>query len=257
MTTATASTPPGESVQVPLHEVEHELSRQLQCLAEEDHGPVQRVRMSNLVVYCDTEQLLRSIAAEIPKAVAVHPGRVILLVGEPTAASEGITAFVRVQAHGLDRKHQACSEEVILRAGGDAILRLPFAVRSLAIGDLPTNVWWAAPQPPPFGGLLLHELAEPAQQIIYDSLGWLQPAKGVAATAAWLERIELTTGGKWRVASDLNWRRLKYWRRLIAQALDPAFDVNLVPSITEVNVEHGPHAVVQAWELVSWIAQRL
>jgi glucose-6-phosphate dehydrogenase assembly protein OpcA len=253
MTSATACYSVGESVQVPLHEVEHELSRQLQCLAEEDHGPVQRVRMSNLVVYCDTEELLQAIAAEIPKAVAVHPGRVILLVGEPTPGSEGITAFVRVQAHGLDLKHQACSEQVILRAGGDCIQRLPFAVRALAIGDLPTNLWWGTPTPPPFGGILLHELGEPAQQIIYDSLGWREPAKGVAATATWLDRVERTSGGKWRVASDLNWRRLKYWRRLVAQALDP----NLVSSITEVNVEHGPHAVVQAWELISWIAQRL
>jgi glucose-6-phosphate dehydrogenase assembly protein OpcA len=134
---------------------------------------------------------------------------------------------------------------------------LPFAVRALAIGDLPTNLYWAAPAPPPVGGLLLHELGEPAQQIIYDSLGWREPARGVAETATWLDRVERTTNGKWRVASDLNWRRLKYWRRLVAQALDPAFDSNLLPSITEVNIEHGPHAVVQAWELVSWIAQRL
>ncbi len=218
---------------------------------------MQRVRMSNLVVYCDREELLQSIAAEIPKAVAVHPGRVILLVGEPTPGSEGITASVCVQPHGPGQQHQACSEQVILRAGGDAINRLSFAVRALLIGDLPTNLWWAAPEPPPFAGLLLHELGEPAQQIIYDSLGWREPAKGVAATAAWLETVERTAGGRWRVASDLNWRRLKYWRRLVAQALDPAFDPDLTPSISEVIVEHGPHAVVQAWELISWVAQRL
>src|SRR5439155_14603134 len=59
------------------------------------------------------------------------------------------------------------------------------------------------------------------------------------------------------VASDLNWRRLKYWRRLLSQALDPVSAPGALDSITEVLVEHGPHAVIQAWELVSWMASRL
>ena len=42
--------------------------------------------------------------------------------------------------------------------------------------------------------------------------------RGVAATASWLDRIErMGAGGRWRVASDLNWRRLKYWRRLLTR----------------------------------------
>src|SRR5260221_14720226 len=42
-----------DPVEVSLHDVEQELSRQLRGLAEAEHGPMQRVRMSNLVVYCD------------------------------------------------------------------------------------------------------------------------------------------------------------------------------------------------------------
>jgi len=57
--------------------------------------------------------------------------------------------------------------------------------------------------------------------------------------------------------SDLNWRRLKYWRRLLSQALDPAAAPGALESMSEVLVEHGPHGVVQAWELVSWLACRL
>jgi glucose-6-phosphate dehydrogenase assembly protein OpcA len=132
--------------------------------------------------------------------------------------------------------------------------RLPFAVRSLSIGDLPTNLWWASPQPPPLAGNLLFDLGEHAQQIMYDSLGWRDPARGVAATATWLENVErFNDADRWRVASDLNWRRLKYWRRLVTQALEPVE----VATITEVSVSHGPHAVVQAWELLSWLAARV
>ena len=63
--------------------------------------------------------------------------------------------------------------------------------------------------------------------------------------------------GHWRAASDLNWRRLKYWRRLLSQAVDPASAPGAIDSITEVLVEHGPHAVVQAWGLVGWLASCL
>ena len=64
-----------------------------------------------------------------------------------------------------------------LRAGGSAVETLHFAARSLVIGDLPTNLWWAAPQPPPLAGPLLYDLSENAQQIMYDSLGWENPVK--------------------------------------------------------------------------------
>src|SRR5205823_538545 len=132
------------------------------------------------------------------------------------------------------------------------------AVRELLNGDLPTNLWWAVPQPPPLAGPILVDLTEHVQQIIFDSLGWTEPHRGVAMTAAWLEQFERSShAGGWRVGSDLNWRRLKYWRRLLAQALDPALAPGALQSISEVTVEHGPHAVTQAWQLVGWLASRL
>jgi glucose-6-phosphate dehydrogenase assembly protein OpcA len=80
----------------------------------------------------------------------------------------------------------------------------------------------------------------------------------VVATATWLAQIERSPKhGRWRVAADLNWRRLKYWRRLLAQALDPATAPEGPEMISEVFLEHGPHGVVQAWELASWLASRL
>jgi glucose-6-phosphate dehydrogenase assembly protein OpcA len=135
---------------------------------------------------------------------------------------------------------------------------LPFVVRTLLVGDLPTNLWWATPEPPPLAGPLLYELAENAQQIIYDSHGWQNPHRGVAGTAAWLAKFERGHGeGRWRVASDLNWRRTKSWRRILGQALDPGTAPGALDSMSELLVEHGPHAVCQAWQLVAWLASRL
>jgi glucose-6-phosphate dehydrogenase assembly protein OpcA len=256
MTSATGEMPAFMGMPVGLGNIERELDYQLKIEQVKDMAPVQRVRMSNLLIYCGNLSLAEAVAEQVPDVVMVHPARVILLVAD-SGAPPGITAGINVRCRLIGKDLQACSEQVTLRAGEGMVERLPFAVRALLIGDLPTNLWWATPQPPPMAGPLLYELAENAQQIMYDSIGWPQPALGVAATASWLESIERTEALHWRVASDLNWRRLKYWRRMVAQALDPGTAHGLTESVTEIQLEHGPHAVVQAWELASWLTTRL
>jgi glucose-6-phosphate dehydrogenase assembly protein OpcA len=242
---------------IPLAEVERQLAQRLATVKDPDESPVQRAHMSNLVIFTNSSEFADSMTAEVPTIVASHPARVLLLVGEPGGTSGEVRAAITTwcQRQGSVK---VCSEQVTLYAQGPGVERLAFAVRALLIGDLPTNLWWAAPVPPPLTGPLLFDLAEQVQQVIYDSIGWLEPARGVAATASWLEKFEHSEPhGHWRVASDLNWRRLKYWRRLLSQALDPAVAPGALESISEVLVEHGPHAVVQAWELVSWLTSRL
>jgi glucose-6-phosphate dehydrogenase assembly protein OpcA len=251
---------PDKSVSVPVRQVEAELSRQMKELHGAEESPVQRACMSNLVIFCDRPDHAEEVAGQIPEIVAAHRARVLLVVGEPGSAIDTgeVTASVLVGRLQAGRNHQSFSELVTLHASGGAIGRLPFAVRALLIGDLPINLWWRSPQPPPLAGPLLYDLAENAQQIIYDSLGWVEPTRAVAATFSWLQQFEQgLSGGRWRVAADLNWRRLKYWRRLTKQAFDDAAAPGAVTSATELLVEHGPHAVVQAWELVSWLTSQL
>jgi glucose-6-phosphate dehydrogenase assembly protein OpcA len=256
MTAVAGELPAFMGMPVELRNIEHELDYQLKIEQAKEIAPVQRVRMSNLLIFCGNLTLAEAVAEQVPDVVAAHPCRVILLVAD-SEAPRGITAGINVRRRSIGKDMQTCSEQVTLRASEGMVERLPFAVRALLIGDLPTNLWWATPQPPPLAGPLLHELAENAQQIMYDSIGWPQPALGVAATAAWLESIERTDALRWRVASDLNWRRLKYWRRVVAQALDPGTAPGVAESVTEIQLEHGPHAVVQAWELASWLTTRL
>jgi glucose-6-phosphate dehydrogenase assembly protein OpcA len=243
-----------EATLIPLERVEALLRDQLKAAQEPGESPVIRARMSNLVIYCDRPEVAETVAAAVPAIVAVHPARVLLLLPEGAPATAEVMASLRVQCHRLGNTY-VCSELVVLHARPQTVDRLPFAVRNLMIGDLPTNLWWASPQPPPLAGTLLYELTEYAQQLIYDSQGWLDPHRAVAATAPWLARFERPPDhARWRVASDLNWRRLKFWRRLLSQALDPMATPRAAESVTEVLVEHGPHAVTQAWELVGWMA---
>lgn len=239
---------------VPLRDVERELNKQMKALQGTGTASLQRARMSNLVIFCNNFEQSILVNEQMTAITAVHPSRTILLVGEPGKDRE-LTARVHVRPVG-QAKSSVCVEMVTLHAGGSNVERLPFAVRSLVIGDLPVNLWWENPVPPPLAGALLYELAEQAQQCIYDSLGWPDPTRGMIATATWLEQME-RPGGRWRVGSDLNWRRLKYWRRLLTQSLDAASAPGAGEAVREIVVEHGPHAVIQAWLLVSWLSRLL
>jgi hypothetical protein len=243
---------------VPLGAVEREFLRQMHEMQGADQRPVQRTRMANLVIYCAGRERAAALNTEIPEVVNVHPARVLLLVADPESSRTELEATVLVRPLRIGSHGFGFSEQVTLTAGRGAEHHLPFAVRALLIGDLPTNLWWAAPVPPPLAGPILYELAEHAQQIVYDSMGWPDPARGVAATAGWLEQIDRSDGpGRWRMASDINWRRLKYWRRMLTQSLEGAEDRGVFQSACEIRIEHGRHAVVQAWMLMSWLTSQL
>ncbi len=243
----------GPRHRVNMREVEVELRRQMQAL--QGQGPLQRARMSNLVVFTDELERAIEINEQLLAVEMVHPARAILLVGEPGRERE-LTARVSVRPLAHGSKRYALAEMVTLHAGGHVVDRFPFAVRSLLLGDLPVNLWWSSHVPPPMAGPLLHDLAENAQQVIYDSIGWPEPARGMVATAGWLGHAE-RRGSRWRVASDLSWRRLKYWRRLLTQSLDPASNPGAREGVTEVLIDHGPHASIQAWLLAAWLVRDL
>jgi glucose-6-phosphate dehydrogenase assembly protein OpcA len=256
MSETMVSLPPSEAVEVPLGSVERELARRLKSVYGPGDAPVHRARMSNLIIYCTDEARANLVESEIPDIVKIHPARVLLLVADETAPQTDVKASVLVRPAGNGTRLAA--EQVTLRAGGHASEHLPFAVRGLLIGDLPTNVWWANPKPPPLAGPVLDDLAENAEQVIYDSLGWADPHRGISTASSWLSRFERSNeDGRWRVASDLNWRRLKYWRRLISQEFAPKINPGALETVTEIKIEHGPHAVTQAWLLAGWLSSRL
>lgn len=243
-------------VSVELGDIETEVSRQLHREQDPEGPPIQRARMSNVVVYGDEPERAEEINGLLRQIVGTHPSRAIQLVAHPEEHS--VEAAVRVKTRFVaSGRQEVGSEQILLQAGGRVVEHLPYVVRGLLIGDLPTNLWWASHQPPSLAGPMLYDLAEQAQQVIYDSLGWVDAHRGMSAMSSWLAKVERDDALVWRVASDLDWRRLKFWRRAIAQALDPNTVPGAIDSIHEVLVEHGPHGVTQAWEIVSWMASRL
>lgn len=220
---------------------------------------VTRACMSNLVIWCGSPEEARDLPSEIGAIVEKHPARVLLLVGDARGASPGLEASVTAVCHvaGPERG-RVCSEHVTLEAGRDAERSLPPTVRALLIGDLPSALWWTSAEPPPGGGALFQELASMVDHVIWDSAGWSDPVRGMLTVTEWAAAAgAVRTGAMQGLLSDLAWRRLKPWRWMVSQALDPRLEPFALRSLEEIEIEHGPHALPHAWFLIGWLASRL
>ncbi len=235
--------------------IEHALAQLWKHLDPSDakHAELTRACMSNLIVFCPNQNQANIVLEDLGEIVRLHPSRVLLLIGDTNDPSSTIEAFVSAICHISGSHGQVCSEHVTISATGNAVQRLPSTARSLLIGDLPTSLWWANQEAPSLGGDLFTELEAMADQVIYSSLGWRDPARDTIATARWAIEAESTE----TMPADLAWRRLKPWRSLIGQSLDPNAMPKALESITNVTVEYGQHGLSQAWLLIGWLAFRL
>ena len=220
----------------------------LHAEGETEHA-VTRACMSNLIIACLTEEQARDVGERIPELVERHPARVFLLTA---CAPQDNSIEVEVSAHCRlsEGRQQLCSEHVDIRFDPAVVERLGSVLRPLLIGDLPTALWWASNQPPPLSDGLFDTLAGLADQVIYDSVGWPNPAEGVRAMTRWVM-------GEKRPVFNLAWRYLKPWRRILAQVLDPRVAPGALQNINSIRIEHGPHALPMAWLLIGWLAARL
>src|SRR5438105_4501780 len=138
MSAETSGTVSAAPAVVPMRDVDRELTRQINEVTGSGQAPVLRARMSNLVIFCDRADLPERVTAEIAAIIAIHPARVLLALGDSETKNGEVTASVHVERHRGEHGRQICCEQVTLQAHGHAVEQLPFAVRSLLIGDLPT-----------------------------------------------------------------------------------------------------------------------
>ena len=217
-----------------------------------DEEAVTRACMSNLVIYCDNATEAESVRADLPHILFEHPARVLLLRRGEFCGPQGLCAWVSVYCSNLGQGLQVCGEEVDVACEDNPEQRLPSAARSLLIGDLPTTLWWASVHSPARFGPLFTGLASIADQVIFDSVGWRDPPKDMLALARWSSADQDD-----QVIHNLTWRRLKPWRRLLSEEMDPVISPGALEQVVNIRIEHGPHGMTSAWLLIGWLADRL
>jgi glucose-6-phosphate dehydrogenase assembly protein OpcA len=202
-------------------------------------GPVSRALMSNLVVVSPHRSF-----PPVEELARKHPARTILLSytagAEEAAHPEGIRIGLLTFGDGGVRY----GLEMIAVHAECADRSLPSIVGRLAIGNVPTSVWWAGdlsePTPP-------SAIATLGRQLVYDSALWQDMKSGVATAAAVLEHRTPPD------LVDLNWRRLAPLRRGLVHALGRKPSTSGA-GVSTLRIVHAQRERAAAALLAGWLA---
>lgn len=243
-----------ERRQAPIDLVEHELEMMWEGFRAGwgDDDAVTRACMSNLLVYCESPEEADAVRGDLPKILFEHPARTLLLYRDSSRGNDELVTWVSVHFSNLGHGLQVCGEQVDVVCRSNAESILPSTARSLLVSDLPTALWWASATPPARSGPIFTALADIADQVIFDSVGWRDPPRDILALARWTSADQDDV-----VIHNLAWRRLKPWRRILSEVLAPSAIPEALNSVVRIRMEHGPHGLPSSWLLIGWLADRL
>lgn len=251
----------GELLPANVATLEDELSDLWRAAAEdrESEHPVMRASVLTLLAFVETEEEGRETFNLIGNVIAQNPCRAILMVAEPKAHPEGLSAWISAQCHlPVSGARQVCCEQIYVQARGEAVKGLDNVVIPLIIPELPVFLWWRAGRfaPPPF----LDQLLRVTNRVLVDSARFEEPEVDLATLARQVGRFRKVDG---LAFSDLNWARLTPCRELIAQNFDSSEACTCLPDLAEVSLEWAQGAggegsrTAQAFLLTAWLASRL
>ncbi|MFN2493127.1 MAG: glucose-6-phosphate dehydrogenase assembly protein OpcA [Pyrinomonadaceae bacterium] len=218
-----------------------------------------RARVANLLVFVASDASLDQAQQMMRELTAIHPSRVLMMLGDRDAADRDIDMYVASFCHSDKRagtRRLSC-EEVILKAQGKFVAELPSAALPLAVPDLSTFLWWRDALR--VSDKVFEILVRRTDRLVIDSAEFTDPAFEL------LETNKLFTQETWKPLgiSDINWARLTLWRALLADFYDvPAYQQWLQKidhvKIDYVRSELAPAAVVpHAFLFAGWLGSRL
>ena len=181
-----------------------------------DEGRDLRVRtrasVLTLVVVAPTPETQQRAISAVAALASRHPSRAIILAPADLDGPSSFTAHIHASCQVPDRTtSEVCTEEVLIRLGGELAAHLSSTVAPLLIHDLPVVVWW--PDDVPFDSPVLRELVATADRLFVDSGAFRDD--GVARMAGMARCLDAGV-----VVHDVAWMRLLQWRELMAGLFD-------------------------------------
>ncbi len=225
----------------------------------DDEAALLRARVANLLIFVPREPLLNEVEEMLPSLTAIHPSRVLVMLGLRQAEDRDIEMSVAsfCESDKRTRRNRLCCEEVTMKAQGSFAAELPSAALPLVVSDLSTFLWWR-------DALQSHDkifdrLVRATDRLVIDSLEIIDPHSQLLQ----INKLFSTDNYKQVGISDLNWARLTLWRGLLADFYDvPAHHASL-DQIVHVRVDYvepaqQPTTVApQALLITGWLASRL
>jgi len=220
---------------------------------------VLRARVANLLVFVSNAEALDDLHQMLGELTAIHPSRVLAMLGAPEATDQDIEMSVESICQTDKRtgaKRLSC-EEITLKAFGKFVIELPSAALPLLMPDLATFLWWR--NAPHLSDKVLDKLLRATDRLVIDSLEFTNPPVDLSETNKLFSAKEYDHVG----VSDLNWARLTFWRELLADFYDVASYRTWLDGVDSVEIDYvaadpqGLSVAPQALLFAGWLASRL
>jgi glucose-6-phosphate dehydrogenase assembly protein OpcA len=181
----------------------------------DSHGSI-RVRMRTsvltLIVMAPRPETAERAMAVINDLRERHPSRAIVIAPADPDGPAWMDAHIYAACHLRERSDvEVCTEELLIKAGGELAQHPARVVAPLLIHDLPAVLWW--PDDPSFGTKPFREIVGIADRLLVDSGSFPDSGTGRLAGLAEVVREGVAV-------SDIGWLRLALWRELMAGMYD-------------------------------------
>lgn len=216
-----------------------------------------RVRMRTsvltLVVVAPRPELMERALAAINALHQRHPSRAIVLSPGDFDGPSHMDAHIYAECKLNDRSgSEMCTEQILIKTGGELSQHLSRVVTPLLIHDLPVVLWW--PDDPPFGTRQFNEIVATADRLLVDSGSFNEDGgKRLAGLA--------TVVANGVSVTDVGWLRLNLWRELLAAMFDHPLLIQELDHIKSVRIDVARPTstlrVSKAAFFLGWLASRL
>lgn len=228
----------------------------LAALAEaSDDGIRVRTRTSvlTLVVVAPRPEVIDRAMATVKALATRHPSRAVILSPTDLDGPSDFEAHVYASCQVPDRgAAEICTEEILIKVGGELAQHLSSTLAPLLIHDLPVVLWW--PDDVPFGRPTFVDLIEQCDRLFVDSGQFrghgLSRLTGMSAVM----RDGL-------VVHDVSWMRLMLWRELLASCFDHPLLIRELKHLRAIRVDvarpGADERLSRASLFVGWLLSRL
>jgi glucose-6-phosphate dehydrogenase assembly protein OpcA len=212
-----------------------------------------RTSVLTLIVMAPRPEDVDRAAAAVAALAARHPSRTVILSPTdpdgPAAFEAQVSASCQLPERG---RSEICTEEVLIRLGGELAQHPSSTVAPLLIHDLPVVLWW--PGDVPFARPDFIELVGKVDRLFIDSGHFRGNGLGGLIGLAGAVRDGV-------VVHDVSWMRLMLWRELLAACFDHPLLVRELRHLTSIRVDVARPGwdtrLSRAVLFVGWLLARL
>lgn len=188
-----------------------------------------RTSVLTLVVVAPRPENVERAMAAVAKLASRHPSRAVILSSSDPDGPASFDAHVYASCQLPQRGNsEICTEEILIKIGGELAQHLSSTIAPLLIHDLPVVLWW--PDDVPFGRPDFIDLADECDRLFVDSGHFRRD--GLQRMLGMSDAVHAGL-----VVHDVSWMRLMLWRELIASCFDHPLLTRELKSIDRIRID--------------------